>query len=329
MPGRIPGCIPGCIPDGIMAPIVWFYHPVTLCHNHTMSDSMTVFNRSVFRQHRERAASTIDEHDFLLREIGERLLERLDDTVRKFPVALDLGARTGLLGNMIAARGGVNKMFRCELSEHMARNPNHPDGSVCVGDEEVLPFTEACFDLVLSNLGLHWVNDLPGTLSQIRRTIKPDGLFMATMFGGDTLCELRAVLSDAEIALEGGLSPRVSPFADIRDIGALMQRAGFNLPVLDSETITVHYSDPMKLLFDLRGMGESNAVLNRRLTVMRRETLMYAMALYRENYAEPGDPQSPVPATFQVINLSGWAPAPDQQKPLRPGSAQQSMTEIF
>lgn len=284
---------------------------------------MTVFNRSIVRQHRDRASSKISEHDFLLREVGERLLERLDDTVRKFPVALDIGARSGILAELIAGRGGIEHLFACELSEPMAQQHK---GTICVADEEILPFADTSFHLVLSNLCLHWVNDLPGALVQIRQTLKPDGLLLATMFGGETLFELRSVLMDAEIAIEGGISPRVSPFADIRDIGSLMQRAGFALPVLDSETITVHYSDPLKLLYDLRGMGETNAVFEKRKTVMRRETIMHAMQLYRDRFT---DDEGRVPATFQILNLSGWAPAPDQPKPLRPGTAQQSLTDVL
>lgn len=281
---------------------------------------MTIFNRQVVRQHRTRAAPMFAEHDFLFREVAERLLERLDDVTRSFPLALDLGARGGLIGDMLGQRGGVETLISCALALADGK-----ELSVCA-DDELLPFADHAFDLVLSNLSLHWINDLPGALSQVRRCLKPDGLMIASMFGGDTLKELRSVLNEAEIAVEGGLSPRISPFADIRDVGGLLQRAGFALPVVDAETITVSYGDPLKLLKDLRGMGETNAVAQRRLSFTRRETLMRAMGLYQEQF---GDDQGRIPATFQVLHLSGWAPAPTQQKPMKPGSGVRSLTDEF
>jgi NADH dehydrogenase [ubiquinone] 1 alpha subcomplex assembly factor 5 len=295
----------------------------TVWHKVSMTDSMTVFNRQVVRQHRDRAASNLTEHDFLFREVGTRLLDRLDDVIAKFPVAVDLGCRTGLLAELRDSQGGIESLYGCDLSERMMA---HSAMSGAVADEEALPFADAALDLVISNLSLHWVNDLPGCMTQVRRALKPDGLFLATMFGGETLHELRAVLSEAEIAVQGGLSPRVSPFTDIRDAGALLQRAGFALPVVDTETITVSYSDPLKLLHDLRGMGEANAVMERRLTAMRRETMMMAMQLYMEKYA--GD-DGRVPATFQILTLSGWAPSPTQQQPLKPGQGETSLTKFL
>ncbi len=281
---------------------------------------MTVFNRQVVHLHRERAAPKFAEHDFLFREVTDRLLERLDDVTRSFPLALDLGARGGLINDMIGQRGNVEKLISCAQSVNGAKEP-----SICA-DDELLPFADHAFDLVLSNLSLHWINDLPGALVQVRRSLKPDGLMIASMFGGDTLKELRSVLNEAEIAMEGGLSPRISPFADIRDVGGLLQRAGFALPVVDAETITVSYGDPLKLLKDLRGMGETNAVTERRLSFTRRETLMHAMGLYREQF---GDDEGRIPATFQVLYLSGWAPAPTQQTPMKPGSGARSLTDEF
>lgn len=285
-----------------------------------MNDTMTVFNRQVIHMHRKRAAPRFGEHDFLFREIAGRLLERLDDVTRSFPLALDLGARGNLIGDMLGKRGGVETLVRCAP---ISAETNPP--TVCA-DEELLPFADHAFDLLLSNLSLHWVNDLPGALAQVRRCLKPDGLMIATMFGGGTLGELRAVLNEAEIAVEGGLSPRISPFADIRDMGGLLQRAGFALPVVDTETITVSYSDPLKLLKDLRGMGETNSVTERRRSFTRRETLAQAMDLYRERF---GDDTGRIPATFQVLYLSGWAPATTQQQPMKPGSGERSLTDEF
>ena len=318
------------IPD--LSGLLGFIMTISYGMNTTMSDSMTVFNRSVVRLHRDRASFMMSEHDFLLREVANRLLDRLDDVMRSFPLTLDLGARSGLLSEIIGPNNNRNKrndiehIISCELSEAMTRANSHNAGLNCVSDEEALPFGPETFNLVLSNLALHWVNDLPGTFIQIRKALKPDGLLLASMFGGDTLHELRSSLAEAEIAIEGGLSPRISPFADIRDIGGLLQRAGFALPVIDSETITVHYSDPIKLLYDLRGMGETNAVYEKRPNALRRETLMRALQIYRDKF---GDDEGRVPATFNILNLSGWAPAPDQQQPLQRGTGQQSLTETF
>ena len=181
-----------------------------------------------------------------------------------------------------------------------------------------MPFAEAVFDLVISDLSLHWVNDLPGALVQIHRSLKPDGLFLAAMFGGETLKELRQVLLETDLAEEGGASPRVSPFADVRDAGDLLQRAGFALPVVDLDTITVTYADAFALMRDLRGMGETNAVVERRGGFSRRTTMMAAARLYQERFQ---DRQGRAPATFQILYLTAWAPHEAQQKPRKPGSA--------
>ena len=280
-----------------------------------MPDKLFIFDRRGVRLHRDRAASSLHQHDYLVREIVQRLVERLDDIRRKFPVALDLGCRHGYLADDLARRGGVRTLVHCDLSPAMVRGVAGP---CLVADEEALPFAAGSFDLVVSLLNLHWVNDLPGALLQARQVLKPDGLFLAAMFGGETLKELRRALAEAEMEGEGGLSPRISPFADIRDAGNLLQRAGFTLPVADSETLVVSYSDPLALLADLRGMGETNAVLERRKTVSRRATLFGALERYRQLYR---DVEIRVPATFQVIYLTAWAPDASQPRPLRPGSA--------
>ena len=280
-----------------------------------MPDALFVFDRRSVRLHRDRAASSLHEHDFLVRKIAHRLVERLDDIRRKFPVALDLGCRHGYLADDLARRGGVRTLVHCDLSPPMVGRAASPR---LVADEEALPFAAGSFDLVVSLLNLHWVNDLPGALLQVRQALKPDGLFLAAMFGGETLKELRRALAEAEMEGEGGLSPRTSPLADVRDAGNLLQRAGFTLPVADSETLVVSYGDPLALLADLRGMGETNAVLERRKTVSRRATLFGALERYRELYR---DAHGRVPATFQVIYLTAWAPDPSQPRPLRPGSA--------
>jgi NADH dehydrogenase [ubiquinone] 1 alpha subcomplex assembly factor 5 len=279
-----------------------------------MSDAMNVFDRGAIRLHRDRAAGRLDTHDFLLREVGERLADRLDDIRRTFPLMLDLGCHSGQLGRLIGRRGGVETLIHCDVSWAMAAIAPAP---AVVADEEFLPFGNGKFDAVLSLLSLHWVNDLPGALRQIRMALKADGLFLAAMLGGDTLKELRHAMMEAESATEGGVSPRVSPFADVRDAGGLLQRAGFALPVVDTETIEVRYPDPLKLMADLRGMGESNAVRHRRKKASRRATLLNAAARYAETFGDA----SGIPATFQILYLTAWAPDASQQQPLRPGSA--------
>ncbi len=285
----------------------------------TDSDSMHVFDRALVRRHRDRAARTYDDHAFLFMEGADRLCDRLADIKRDFPLALDLGCHGGEMAVRLSGSSKVDTIFQADLSPELAvkaRGATRCPSIAC--DEEQLPFGVGGLDLVTSNLSLHWVNDLPGTLSQIRLALRPDGLLLASVFGGDTLRELRGVLAEAEIDIDGGLSPRVSPFADVRDLGSLLQRAGFALPVVDTETITVHYADPFRLLTDLRGMGESNAAIERRRTPLRRSTLMHAISNYIESF---GDADGRVPATFQILTMTAWAPHASQQKPLKPGSA--------
>lgn len=315
-----------------------------------MSDLPLVFNRRAVRRHRDRAARHFSEHDFLFREVAERLLDRLDDVKRAFPLALDLGCRTGLIGRLRGGRGRIGTLVQCDLSEAMARAARASNGGgVTVADEEALPFAPGTFDLVLSALALHWTNDLPGALVQIRSILKPDGLFLGALFGGETLKELRRALTEAELEVAGGASPRVAPFADVRDLGALLQRAGFALPVVDADTIPVSYADlpspseaksawagfanagPLRLMRDLRGMGENNAVAGRRKTFSRRSLFAVACERYRRAvmpvgmHSHDAAPDGRVTATFQVVFLTAWAPHPDQQKPLRPGSARASL----
>jgi SAM-dependent methyltransferase len=206
----------------------------------------------------------------------------------------------------------------------LARSTN--GAASLASDEELLPFKEQSLDLVISNLSLHWINDLPGALSQICRALKQDGLFLATMLGGETLKELREALMEAEIEIEGGLSPRLSPFAGIKDAGNLLGRAGFALPVADTETITVSYKDPIKLMSDLRGMGEANANAQRKTTFSRRATMMRAIEIYVEKFTNE---EGLIPATFEIIYLTAWAPDESQQKPLQPGSGQLSLGDVF
>lgn len=288
-----------------------------------MVDGMDVFDRRLVRLRRERAAANWTAHDFLFREVAERLAERLDDVRRRFPLALELGRRGEALTAALQTRAGIETIVHAGLSPSAVRDAG---GLAVAADEEALPFRDGAFDLVISSLALHWVNDLPGALAQVRRALKPDGLFLAALFGGGTLAELRDALMDAEMAEEGGVSPRVSPFADVRDMGALLQRAGFALPVVDVDAITVTFPDALALMKDLRGMGETNAVKARRNGFLRRATLGRAVEAYRDRH---GDADGRIPATFRVIFVTAWAPASSQPKPLRPGSAKTRLADAL
>ena len=219
-----------------------------------MTDDIFLFDRKIVRRHRNRAATTFADHDFLHREIADQLADRLRDVKRDFATVLDLGGGHGTTSFDPAPE----TLITADLSERLlGRMPGNLRVSA---DEEFLPFGENAFDLIASTLSLHWVNDLPGALVQIRGALKPDGLFLAAMLGGDTLIELRRAFLEAEAETTGGTSPHTSPVADVADAGALLQRAGFALPVIDTDTITVTYSDMFALMRELRGMGEANAV---------------------------------------------------------------------
>jgi len=283
-----------------------------------MTDAMNVFDRRLVRRHRDRAAANLSAHDFLFREVAERLADRLDDVTRKFPLALDLGCHGGEIAAVLRGRGGIETLIQCDLSQAMARRAAANGNPTLAADEEALPFAPESFDLIISGLSLHWVNDLPGCLLQVRQCLKPDGLFLAAMLGGDTLYELRQSLMEAELAEAGGVSPRVSPFADLRDAGSLLQRAGFALPVIDGDRVTVSYSDILKLMRDLRGMGETNAVQARTERPVNRAMIARADEAYRRHF---GDGDRRLTASFQIIYLTAWAPAAGQQRAQAPGSA--------
>jgi NADH dehydrogenase [ubiquinone] 1 alpha subcomplex assembly factor 5 len=268
-----------------------------------------LFDRPAWRRHRERAADK-GGVDFLHAETGERLLDRLDDVARPFPTILDLGVHCGALSRGLASRAGVERIIAVDPAvRFLSRNRR----LAVAADPELLPFAVHSFDLAISALVLHWVSDLPGALIQLRRALKPGGLLLAVMLGGSTLVELRTALSEAELAEEGGISPRVSPTADLADAAALLQRAGFAMPVADFDTITVTYPDMLALMRDLRGMGETNALSARRRSVLRRTTLARAAMIYRERY---GLADGSIPATFDILFLTGWAPEAPRAKSL-------------
>jgi NADH dehydrogenase [ubiquinone] 1 alpha subcomplex assembly factor 5 len=282
------------------------------------TSEIVVFDRALLRRRRDRAARRPGDHDFLFRETAERLVDRLDDVSRDFGAALDIGARDGGLSRALTTRRKAAAVHACDLSEGFARSANSRETPTVVADEERLPFKEGSFDLVVSNLALHWVNDLPGALIQIARVLKPDGLFQGVILGGESLGALRGCLLDAELEITGGASPRVSPMVDLRDAAGLLQRAGFALPVADLDRIEVAYPDMFRLMADLRAMGETNAGLERLRVPTRRGVFLRAAQLYAERHAGP---DGRILARFDAIFLHGWRPSASQPKPLRPGSA--------
>jgi SAM-dependent methyltransferase len=280
-----------------------------------VSETPQIFDRRLLVRRRDRAAAAATAHEFLLARVADDIVERLSAIQRRFPVVLNLGAAHGLFGRRLRQVPGIDLVIDAEGSPALLAQGD--DAKLQV-DDEALPFADQSIDLVVSGLALQFVNDLPGTLVQIQRSLKPDGLLLATLLGGATLHELRASFLQAEEEMEGGISPRVAPFADVRDIGALLQRAQFALPVTDSDTVTVTYADPLTLMRELRGMGATNALLARRKTWLRRTTFLRALEIYADRFGLEG---GRIPATFELITLTGWAPHESQQKPLRPGSA--------
>jgi SAM-dependent methyltransferase len=262
-----------------------------------------LFDHELLAQRRARAASFGIEGEFLHREIADQVSERLEEVNKTFTRAAVIGPKADLWAEML---GGTTF------------SP--------VKDQETLDLEESSLDLVIHGLALHWANDPVGQLVQMRRALKPDGLMIAAMFGGQTLNELRTALAEAETEVEGGLSPRIASMGEIRDLGGLIQRAGLALPVADSVNLTVTYETPLHLMRDLRAMGETNVMHARRKTPMRRETLMRAMDIYAEHFAEP---DGRIPATFEIVFLTGWAPSETQQKPLRPGSAKARLADAL
>lgn len=274
-----------------------------------MSPGPTIFDKALL-QARLRRAMRLGPAAFLLDRVADELTERLAAVLRKFEHAIDFGTPNDAVRRAITASGHVQSIIALESG----------------GDPEHLSIAPATLDLAVSALALQFVNDLPGVLVQIRRALRPDGLLLAAMLGGETLGELRQAFAQAESEIEGGISPRVAPFADLRDIGALLQRAGFALPVVDSDRLTVRYQSVFALMHDLRRMGATNVLTERRRTPLRRATLMRMAEIYAEKFA---DADGRLRASFEVIWLSGWAPHESQQQPLKPGSARQRLADAL
>eukprot|EP00752_Nemacystus_decipiens_P005287 g4795.t1 len=322
------------------------------------SELVKVFDRAAKRHHRDRAAAADWEGDFdyLRDHIASVLVDRIEDISREFPRALDVGAHAGHIYRAICEKpglngkggiGGVEHLTQCDISEeallrgisssHSGRTDrgesNRDQGggsgvdvgtSHVIADEEFLPFAPGSFDLVLSNLALHWVNDLPGALGQIKQVLKPDGAFIGAMLGGSTLTELRTCLLLAEQEREGGQSIHTSPSAHVADCGGLLQSAGFSLPTVDQDTVHVGYPNAFVLMEHLQGMGESNAAVNSRPRVSR-ETMLAAAAAYQALY---GEDDGTIQATFQVVYMIGWAPHESQPQPKRRGSGQARIGDV-
>lgn len=291
-----------------------------------MTAPPVLFDRALHRRRLDRAAPSYDSAGFLKARAAADAVDRLDAILRRFPLAVDLGARTGAFRQALAgseAAGKIDVLIETDLSAAMlAGRP----GPRLVVDEERLPFAPESLDLVVSTLALHWTNDLVGALVQIRRALKPDGLFIGAFLGGATLTELRQCLLEAEAEVSGGAHQRVSPFADGFDGAGLLQRAGFALPVSDVDRVTVRYAHPLSLLKDLRAMGETSVLLDRSKKPLPRAVLFRALDLYQKRFAQP---DGKVAATFEIITVTGWAPHESQQKPLKPGSAKVRLADAL
>ena len=284
-----------------------------------------LFDSAAVRLNRTRAASGYAAFDFLKAEAAVRLADRLELMRRDFPLCLDVGCHAGTLTRHIRQTGKIGMVIQADPAPAFAALASNEGPSVAL-DVEALPFAPQQFDAVLSCLMLHWVDDLPGVMMQFRRLLKPDGLLLVSLLGGATLTELRAALLEAESELYGGAGPRTVPMADIRDVGALLGRAGLALPVADADRLTIDYPDMFRLMADLRGMGEANAMAGRKKTPTSRRFFLRAAEIYQDRF---GRADGRIPASFEIITLTGWAPHEDQQKPLRPGSAAHRLADTL
>lgn len=280
-----------------------------------------IFDRTLLARRRARAMAAGLTDDVLLPRVAEDLADRLSAVLRDFNLALDLGTPGPDVATALATNPRVGHVLRMGDATAFATR-----GMALRGDAEHLPFSDGGLDLVVSGLALHWINDLPGTLIQIRRSLRPDGLFLAAMVGGDTLTELRQSFAQAEAELSGGISPRVAPFVDVRDLGALLQRAGFKLPVTDVDRLTFRFGSIFGLFRDLRMIAATNVLSERLRKPLTRKLLARVAEIYAERFA---DPDGRLRATVDIIWLSGWAAHESQQQPLAPGSAKMRLADAL
>ncbi|XP_044952373.1 putative methyltransferase At1g22800, mitochondrial [Hordeum vulgare subsp. vulgare] len=291
-----------------------------------------IFDRDLKCRHRDRAAWAMRETDPLVDAVADNLLDRLEDCRKAFPSAFCLGGSAGAVRRSLRGRGGIEKLTMMDMSVDMVNKwrelesatDDGPEMHFIVGDEEYLPIKENSQDLIMSCLGLHWINDLPGAMIQCRLALKPDGLFLAAILGGETLKELRIACTIAQMEREGGISPRMSPLAQVRDAGNLLSRAGFALPGVDVDRYTVKYNSALELVEHLRAMAETNALFQRS-PILKRDTALATAAIYQSMF---GLEDGTIPATFQVIYMTGWKEHSSQQKPKRRGSATVSFGDI-
>jgi len=281
-----------------------------------------LFDRQLLRRRLDRSARDFSTASFLKRRSAEDMLDTLAAINRRFEVALEIGRRDGSFAQLLAESPDVLPRIGFLIETDLSVR-NHP---ALVLDEEALPFGDDTLDLVVSALAFHTTNDLPGVLVQLRRALRPDGLLIASQFGGETLVELRRVLMEAELEVRGGTGARVAPFAEGPDCVDLLRRAGFNMPVVDTDKVVVSYAHPLSLLRDLRAMGETNILFDRPRKGLNRAILERAFELYAERYPHP---EGGVRATFEIITLSGWKPHESQQKPLKPGSARVRLADAL
>lgn len=301
-----------------------------------MAATMQLFDRALLCERRRRLArKMLSERnnqgapDFLLAYAVNDVADRLSMIQREFKSALVIGGHHGLMTQRLAAIG-VADVTETETAAEISDLGGAEGDTISrvIADEEVLPFEDRSFDLAVAVLSLQHVNDLPGTLAQIQRLLVPDGLFVAVLLGGLTLTELRQTMLAAEAELRDGASPRVMPMVDVRDAGGLLQRAGFALPVTDAETLTVTYASALDLMRELKAMGATNVLVERSKVPVTRSLLLRTAELYAQRFpADDGDGR--VRATFELVTMTGWSPDPSQQKPLKPGSAQISLTEVL
>ena len=281
-----------------------------------------LFDDALVMSRRERAFLRDPNAAFILDIAARELAERVAVVDRRFDTAVELHGASGATARGAMATGKIGSMSRIETSPAFAQGGE----DLIAADLGDVPLEPASANLVLSPLALHLVNDLPGTLVRIRRALKPDGLLLAAIPGSGTLAELRDVLLAAEAELTGGASPRVIPFVDVRDAGALLQRAGFALPVVDAESYTVRYDSLFPLMRDLRAMGMGNPLVGRSRLPVNRRFFVRAAEIYAERYS---DPDGRIRATFSIIYASGWAPHESQQQPLKPGSAKVRLADAL